>query len=165
VCRKSPSIRSLAKIYWTAKKARRRADWGRLCRANIDIPSGGRARRTASDIEGAVSLSCPRPHRSRGLDVANRVLYIGTDRGDSSARQLPSIIACRSATPTRRRKILIPRHLMEGHRHRPRRSRQPDVSSTDFGRIGSMPPISTDRTRRNFSTPKAISPGIAYAEI
>ena len=106
------------KIYWT-QKGPDNAGLGRLCRANIDIPRG-ESPANRSDIE-VLFDRLPEPIDLE-LDLANRVLY-WTDRGDpprgNTVNRAP---IDKKAVP----EILIT-HLMEGIRHRSRRSRQPDV--------------------------------------
>src|SRR5260370_7738337 len=74
----------LGKIYWT-QKGPTKGGLGRLCRANIDIPSG-ESPASRSDIE-VLFGQLPEPIDLE-LDVASRVLY-WTDRGDPPPANTP----------------------------------------------------------------------------
>jgi hypothetical protein len=145
----------LGKIYWT-QKGPTKGGQGRLCRANIDIPSG-ESPANRSDIE-VLFDQLPEPIDLE-LDVANRVLY-WTDRGDpprgNTVNRMP--INDANAAP----QILI-RHLMEGI------GIALDVPGnrmfvTDFA--GSVYSADLDGSNeRNFLFAQGNLTGIAYAEI
>ena len=95
----------LGKIYWT-QKGPTKGGLGRLCRANIDIPSGENPA-TRSDIE-VLFDQLPEPIDLE-LDLASRVLY-WTDRGDPPRGNTVNRVPIdKKAAP----EILIT-HLMEG---------------------------------------------------
>ncbi len=145
----------LGKIYWT-QKGPTKGGLGRLCRANIDIPSG-ESPANRSDIEVLFS-QLPEPIDLE-LDVATRVLY-WTDRGDpprgNTVNRVP--IDDANAAP----QILIT-HLMEGI------GIALDVPGnrmfvTDFA--GSVYSADLDGSNeRNFLYAQGNLTGIAYAEI
>ncbi len=145
----------LGKIYWT-QKGPTKGGLGRLCRANIDIPSG-ESPANRSDIE-VLFGQLPEPIDLE-LDVANRVLY-WTDRGDpprgNTVNRVP--IDDANAAP----QILIT-HLMEGI------GIALDVPGnrmfvTDFA--GSVYAADLDGSNeRNFLYAQGNLTGIAYAEI
>ncbi len=145
----------LGKIYWT-QKGPTKGGLGRLCRANIDIPSG-ESPANRSDIE-VLFGQLPEPIDLE-LDVANRVLY-WTDRGDpprgNTVNRVP--IDDANAAP----QILIT-HLMEGI------GIALDVPGnrmfvTDFA--GSVYSADLDGSNeRNFLYAQGNLTGIAYAEI
>ena len=146
---------ALGKIYWT-QKGPTKGGLGRLCRANIDIPSG-ESPANRSDIE-VLFGQLPEPIDLE-LDVANRVLY-WTDRGDpprgNTVNRVP--IDDANAAP----QILIT-HLMEGI------GIALDVPGnrifvTDFA--GSVYSADLDGSNeRNFLYAQGNLTGIAYAEI
>jgi len=88
----------LGKIYWT-QKGPTKGGLGRLCRANIDVPAA-RARRTAP-ISRCCSVSCPNP------SISSSMWRTAFSIGPTAAilRAATPSIACRSTTPTRRRKF------------------------------------------------------------
>jgi hypothetical protein len=145
----------LGKIYWT-QKGPTKGGLGRLCRANIDIPSG-ESPVNRSDIE-VLFGRLPEPIDLE-LDLVNRVLY-WTDRGDpprgNTVNRLP--INDANAAP----QILIT-HLMEGI------GIALDVAGnrmfvTDFA--GSVYSADLDGSNeRNFLYAQGNLTGIAYAEI
>src|SRR6266700_1797665 len=145
----------LGKIYWT-QKGPTKGGLGRLCRANIDIPSG-ESPANRSDIE-VLFGQLPEPIDLE-LDVASRVLY-WTDRGDpprgNTVNRIP--IDDANAVP----QILIT-HLMEGI------GIALDVPGnrifvTDFA--GSVYSADLDGSNeRNFLFAQGNLTGIAYAEI
>jgi len=145
----------LGKLYWT-QKGPTKGGLGRLCRANIDVPSG-ESPANRSDIEVLLD-QLPEPIDLE-LDVANRVLY-WTDRGDPPRGNTVNRvrIGVANATP----QILIT-HLMEGI------GIALDVSSnrmfvTDFA--GSVYSADLDGSNeRNFLYAQGNLTGIAYAEI
>ena len=109
----------LGQIYWT-QKGPDNAGLGRLFRANVEIPEG---REPGEPLRhrGAVSISLPEPIDLE-LDLENRVLY-WTDRGDP-----PRGNTVNRAPIDKKRGAGDPDHAPDGgDRHRPRRSRQPDV--------------------------------------
>ena len=108
----------LGKIYWT-QKGPTKGGLGRLCRANIDIPKG-ESPANRSDIEVLIR-SAARTHRSRARSGEPRPLLDRPRR--SSARQHRQ-----SRTDRQKGGAGDPDHAPDGRdRHRPRRSRQPDV--------------------------------------
>jgi len=145
----------LGKIYWT-QKGPTKGGLGRLCRANIDVPSG-ESPANRSDIE-VLFGQLPEPIDLE-LDVASRVLY-WTDRGDpprgNTVNRVP--IDGANAAP----QILIT-HLMEGI------GIALDVPGnrmfvTDFA--GSVYSADLDgSSERNFLYAQGNLTGIAYAEI
>jgi len=144
----------LGKIYWT-QKGPTKGGLGRLCRANIDVPSG-ESPANRSDIE-VLFDQLPEPIDLE-LDLANRVLY-WTDRGDpprgNTVNRAP---IDKKAVP----EILIT-HLMEGI------GIALDVPGnrmfvTDFA--GSIYSADLDgKSERNFLYAQGNLTGIAYAEI
>jgi DNA-binding beta-propeller fold protein YncE len=145
----------LGKIYWT-QKGPTKGGLGRLCRANIDIPSG-ESPANRSDIE-VLFGQLPEPIDLE-LDVANRVLY-WTDRGDPPRGNTVNRVRIddTNAAP----QILIT-HLMEGI------GIALDVPGnrmfvTDFA--GSVYSANLDGSNeRNFLYAQGNLTGIAYAEI
>jgi DNA-binding beta-propeller fold protein YncE len=145
----------LGKIYWT-QKGPTKGGLGRLCRANIDIPSGERPA-NRSDIE-VLFGQLPEPIDLE-LDVANRVLY-WTDRGDPPRGNTVNRVRIDDANAAP--EILIT-HLMEGI------GIALDVPGnrmfvTDFA--GSVYSADLDGSNeRNFLYAQGNLTGIAYAEI
>jgi hypothetical protein len=145
----------LGKIYWT-QKGPDNGGLGRICRANIDIPSG-ESPANRSDIE-VVFDRLPEPIDLE-LDVTNRVLY-WTDRGDPPRGNTVNRVRIDDANPLPQ--VLIT-HLMEGigialdvpgHR----------MFVTDFA--GSVYSADLDgSSERNFLYAQGNLTGIAYAEI
>src|SRR5256885_4348533 len=145
----------LGKIYWT-QKGPTKGGLGRLCRANIDVPSV-ESPPNRSDIE---VLFGQRPEPiDLELDVANRVLY-WTDRGDPPRGNTVNRVPINDANAAPQ--ILIT-HLMEGI------GIALDVSGnrmfvTDFA--GSVYSADLDgSSERNFLYAQGNLTGIAYAEI
>jgi hypothetical protein len=142
------------KIYWT-QKGPTKGGLGRLCRANVEIPTGETAA-NRSDIE-VLFDRLPEPIDLE-LDLATRVLY-WTDRGDpprgNTVNRAP---IDKKAAP----EILIT-HLMEGI------GIALDVPGkrmfvTDFA--GSVYSADLDgKNERNFLYAQGNLTGIAYAEI
>jgi sugar lactone lactonase YvrE len=145
----------LGKIYWT-QKGPTKGGLGRLCRANIDIPSG-ESPANRSDIE-VLFGQLPEPIDLE-LDVANRVLY-WTDRGDPPRGNTVNRVRINDANAAPQ--ILIT-HLMEGI------GIALDVPGnrmfvTDFA--GSVYSADLDGSNeRNFLYAQGNLTGIAYAEI
>ena len=145
----------LGKIYWT-QKGPTKGGLGRLCRANIDIPSG-ESPANRSDIE-VLFGQLPEPIDLE-LDVANRVLY-WTDRGDPPRGNTVNRVRIDDANAAPQ--ILIT-HLMEGI------GIALDVPGnrmfvTDFA--GSVYSADLDGSNeRNFLYAQGNLTGIAYAEI
>jgi hypothetical protein len=142
----------LGKIYWT-KKGRDNAGLGRIFRANVEIPSG-ESPANRSDIEVMFDQL---PHRPRGRSGESRPLLDRPRR--SSARQYRKSCADRHKGGAG-----DPRHAFDGgHRHRPRRSRQPDVRH----RLGRFGLFRRSRRKERAQLPYAQGnlTGIAYAEI
>ena len=144
----------LGKIYWT-QKGPTKGGLGRLCRANIDVPSG-ESPANRSDIE-VLFDQLPEPIDLE-LDLANRVLY-WTDRGDPPRGNTVNRASIdKNAAP----EILIT-HLMEGI------GIALDVPGnrmfvTDFA--GSVYSADLDgSSERNFLYAQGNLTGIAYAEI
>ena len=145
----------LGKIYWT-QKGPTKGGVGRLCRANIDIPSG-ESPANRSDIE-VLFGQLPEPIDLE-LDVGNRVLY-WTDRGDPPRGNTVNRVRIDDANAAPQ--ILIT-HLMEGigialdvPRNR--------MFVTDFA--GSVYSADLDGSNeRNFLYAQGNLTGIAYAEI
>jgi len=141
-------------IYWT-QKGPTKGGLGRLCRANIAVPSG-ESPANRSDIE-VLFGQLPEPIDLE-LDVANRVLY-WTDRGDPPRGNTVNRVPIdKKATP----EILIT-HLMEGI------GIALDVPGnrmfvTDFA--GSIYSADLDgKNERNFLYAQGNLTGIAYAEV
>ena len=145
----------LGKIYWT-QKGPTKGGLGRLCRANIDIPSG-ESPANRSDIEVLFS-QLPEPIDLE-LDLVNRVLY-WTDRGDPPRGNTVNRVRIDDANAAPQ--ILIT-HLMEGI------GIALDVPGnrmfvTDFA--GSVYSADLDGSNeRNFLYAQGNLTGIAYAEI
>jgi DNA-binding beta-propeller fold protein YncE len=145
----------LGKVYWT-QKGPTKGGLGRLCRANIDIPSGD-SPANRSDIE-VLFGQLPEPIDLE-LDVANRVLY-WTDRGDPPRGNTVNRVRINDANAAPQ--ILIT-HLMEGI------GIALDVPGnrmfvTDFA--GSVYSADLDGSNeRNFLYAQGNLTGIAYAEI
>ena len=145
----------LGKVYWT-QKGPTKGGLGRLCRANIDIPSGD-SPANRSDIE-VLFGQLPEPIDLE-LDVANRVLY-WTDRGDPPRGNTVNRVRIDDANAAPQ--ILIT-HLMEGI------GIALDVPGnrmfvTDFA--GSVYSADLDGSNeRNFLYAQGNLTGIAYAEI
>jgi len=145
----------LGKIYWT-QKGPTKGGLGRLCRANIDVPSG-ESPANRSDIE-VLFGQLPEPIDLE-LDVANRVLY-WTDRGDPPRGNTVNRVPINDANAAPQ--ILIT-HLMEGI------GIALDVPGnrmfvTDFA--GSVYSADLDgSSERNFLYAQGNLTGIAYAEI
>ncbi len=145
----------LGKIYWT-QKGPTKGGLGRLCRANIDIPSG-ESPANRSDIE-VLFGQLPEPIDLE-LDVASRVLY-WTDRGDPPRGNTVNRVPIDDANVAPQ--ILIT-HLMEGI------GIALDVPGnrmfvTDFA--GSVYSADLDGSNeRNFLYAQGNLTGIAYAEI
>jgi DNA-binding beta-propeller fold protein YncE len=145
----------LGKVYWT-QKGPTKGGLGRLCRANIDIPSG-ESPANRSDIE-VLFGQLPEPIDLE-LDVANRVLY-WTDRGDPPRGNTVNRVRINDANAAPQ--ILIT-HLMEGI------GIALDVPGnrmfvTDFA--GSVYSADLDGSNeRNFLYAQGNLTGIAYAEI
>ena len=143
----------LAKIYWT-QKGPTKGGVGRLCRANIDIPSG-ESPANRSDIE-VLFDQLPEPIDLE-LDLANRVLY-WTDRGDPPRGNTVNRVPIDKMAPPQ---ILI-KHLMEGI------GIALDVPGnrmfvTDFA--GSVYSADLDgKNERNFLFAQGNLTGIAYAK-
>jgi DNA-binding beta-propeller fold protein YncE len=143
-----------SKIYWT-QKGPTKGGLGRVCRANIDIPSG-ESPTNRSDIE-LLFDRLPEPVDLE-LDLANRVIY-WTDRGDPPRGNTVSRAPIdKKATP----EVLIT-HLMEGI------GIALDVTGnrmfvTDLA--GSVYSADLDgKNERNFLYAQGNLTGIAYAEI
>jgi DNA-binding beta-propeller fold protein YncE len=143
-----------SKIYWT-QKGPTKGGLGRVCRANIDIPSG-ESPTNRSDIE-LLFDRLPEPVDLE-LDLANRVIY-WTDRGDPPRGNTVSRAPIdKKATP----EVLIT-HLMEGI------GIALDVAGnrmfvTDLA--GSVYSADLDgKNERNFLYAQGNLTGIAYAEI
>src|SRR5258705_5877746 len=145
----------LGKIYWT-QKGPTKGGLGRLCRANIAVPSG-ESPANRSDIE-VLFGQLPEPIDLE-LDVANRVLY-WTDRGDPPRGNTVNRVPINDANAAPQ--ILIT-HLMEGI------GIALDVPGnrmfvTDFA--GSVYAANLDGSNeRNFLFAQGNLTGIAYAEI
>lgn len=145
----------LGKIYWT-QKGPTKGGLGRLCRANIDIPSG-ESPANRSDIE-VLFGQLPEPI-DLDLDLVNRVLY-WTDRGDPPRGNTVNRVRIDDANAAPQ--ILIT-HLMEGI------GIALDVPGnrmfvTDFA--GSVYSADLDgSSERNFLYAQGNLTGIAYAEI
>jgi sugar lactone lactonase YvrE len=145
----------LGKIYWT-QKGPTKGGLGRLCRANIDIPSG-ESPANRSDIE-VLFGQLPEPIDLE-LDLANRALY-WTDRGDPPRGNTVNRVRVDDANAAPQ--ILIT-HLMEGI------GIALDVPGnrmfvTDFA--GSVYSADLDGSNeRNFLYAQGNLTGIAYAEI
>src|SRR5437773_10438414 len=145
----------LGKIYWT-QKGPTKGGLGRLCRANIDVPSG-ESPANRSDIE-VLFGQLPEPIDLE-LDVVNRVLY-WTDRGDPPRGNTVNRVRIDDANAAPQ--ILI-MHLMEGI------GIALDVPGnrmfvTDFA--GSVYSADLDgSSERNFLYAQGNLTGIAYAEI
>jgi len=145
----------LGKIYWT-QKGPTKGGLGRLCRANIDIPSG-ESPANRSDIE-VLFGQLPEPIDLE-LDAVNRVLY-WTDRGDPPRGNTVNRVRIDDANAAPQ--ILIT-HLMEGI------GIALDVPGnrmfvTDFA--GSVYSADLDGSNeRNFLYAQGNLTGIAYAEI
>jgi hypothetical protein len=145
----------LGKIYWT-QKGPTKGGLGRLCRANIDIPSG-ESPANRSDIE-VLFGQLPEPIDLE-LDLANRALY-WTDRGDPPRGNTVNRVRIDDANAAPQ--ILIT-HLMEGI------GIALDVPGnrmfvTDFA--GSVYSADLDGSNeRNFLYAQGNLTGIAYAEI
>ena len=145
----------LGKIYWT-QKGPTKGGLGRLCRANIDVPSG-ESPANRSDIE-VLFGQLPEPIDLE-LDVASRVLY-WTDRGDPPRGNTVNRVRIddTNAAP----QILVT-HLMEGI------GIALDVPGnrmfvTDFA--GSVYSADLDgKNERNFLYAQGNLTGIAYAEV
>lgn len=145
----------LGKIYWT-QKGPTKGGRGRLCRADIEIPSG-ESPANRSDIE-VLFDQLPEPIDLE-LDVVNRVLY-WTDRGDPPRGNTVNRVRIDDADAAPQ--ILIT-HLMEGI------GIALDVPGnrmfvTDFA--GSVYSADLDGSNeRNFLYAQGNLTGIAYAEI
>jgi DNA-binding beta-propeller fold protein YncE len=145
----------LGKIYWT-QKGPTKGGLGRLCRANIEIPSG-ESPANRSDIE-VLFGQLPEPIDLE-LDMVNRVLY-WTDRGDPPRGNTVNRVRIDDANAAPQ--ILIT-HLMEGI------GIALDVPGnrmfvTDFA--GSVYSADLDgSSERNFLYAQGNLTGIAYAEI
>ena len=116
----------LRKIYWT-QKGPTKGGLGSLRRANIDIPQG-ESPASRSDVE-VLFDHLPEPIDLE-LDLESRVLY-WTDRGDPPRGNTVNRVPIdKKAVPG------DPDQAPDGgNRHRPRRSRQPDVRHR-FRRFG-----------------------------
>jgi DNA-binding beta-propeller fold protein YncE len=145
----------LGKFYWT-QKGPDNGGLGRLCRANIDIPSR-ESPANRSDIE-VLFDRLPEPIDLE-LDVANRLLY-WTDRGDPPRGNTVNRVRIDDANAEPQ--ILIT-HLMEGI------GIALDVPGnrmfvTDFA--GSVYSADLDgKNERNFLYAQGNLTGIAYAEV
>jgi hypothetical protein len=144
----------LGKIYWTQKGATK-GGLGRICRANVKIPTG-ESPANRSDIE-VLFDHLPEPIDLE-LDLANRVLY-WTDRGDPPRGNTVNRVPIDTKTAPQ---ILIT-HLMEGI------GIALDVPGnrmfvTDFA--GSVYSADLDgKNERSFLYAQGNLTGIAYAEI
>ena len=138
----------LGKIYWT-QKGPTRADW-----ADSAAPAStflrARAPANRSDIEVFFD-HLPEPIDLE-LDLESRVLY-WTDRGDP-----PRGNTVNSRSDRQKGGAGDPDHAPDGgNRHRPRRSRQPDVRHR-LRRVGLFRRSRRNRTSATSSTPRATSP-------
>ena len=144
----------LGKIYWT-QKGPTKGGQGRICRANVKIPSG-ESPANRSDIE-VLFDRLPEPIDLE-LDLKNRVLY-WTDRGDPPRGNTVNRVPIDTMTAPQ---ILIT-HLMEGI------GIALDVPGnrmfvTDFA--GSVYSADLDgKNERNFLYAQGNLTGIAYAEV